>query len=387
MEMYTNLFKNAGAENTWKEIRQQPGVWCKMADGLTARKAEICDFLQRVEKVENLRTVFTGAGSSAFIGESLQQQIIKEGGLWSEAIHTTDIVSSPQSTLYDVPTLIVSYSRSGESPESVGALKYAALRITKLYNIIISCKRDSSLSRYAEKISDTLLLYMPPECCDLGFAMTSSVSSMALATWCIFGWKEFNKRIEWVRRLSNAVEDVFEHIFECALKTAAWDFDRIIYLGSGPLRGLAREAAVKILELTGGKIVAQWDTPMGFRHGPKSIINKKTVTVHFIAQDPHTYNYDMDVLKEIINQRKGNRVIRVGVQSAAQECSLADMDVLYKKTQSTLGDMSAHIMGLVFAQLLGLVKSVNLGLKADNPSEEGDISRIVKGVNIYPLHI
>ena len=56
-------------------------------------------------------------------------------------------------------------------------------------------------------------------------------------------------------------------------------FDRIIYLGSGSLEGLAKESQLKILELTAGKIVTAFDSPLGFRHGPKSFVNEKSLVL------------------------------------------------------------------------------------------------------------
>jgi tagatose-6-phosphate ketose/aldose isomerase len=38
------------------------------------------------------------------------------------------------------------------------------------------------------------------------------------------------------------------------------------------------------------------------------------------------------------------------------------------------------------AQLIGLYKSLQLGLNPDMPSESGAISRVVKGVVIYPYN-
>ena len=52
---------------------------------------------------------------------------------------------------------------------------------------------------------------------------------------------------------------------------------RVVYLGSDVLKGVAQESALKVLELTAGKVVALHDSPMGFRHGPKSVTDDDTV--------------------------------------------------------------------------------------------------------------
>jgi len=353
--------KNAG--NTAREIAQQPAVWRALADALARRKDEIAAFMANHS---GLRTVFTGAGSSAFVGEAMQMLLNRELGLRAEAVHTTDIVATPDSVLFDTPTLLVSYSRSGESPESVGALRYAAKKINGLSNLVLVCKEYSSVARYAAGSAETLVLNMPPESCDLGFAMTSSVSCMALATWCAFGHKEFDQRLAHVRALADTVEKHFDAVCGKARQLATMDFDRLVYLGSGALRGLAREGAVKMLELTAGAVHAGWDTPTGFRHGPKSVINERTMTVHFISPLVFTRQYDRDVLDEIRRQQKGNLVIDV----------MPDEE----------SEISAYIMGLLFTQLFAMEKSVVLGCNTDSPfAGTGDVNRVVKGVKIYEL--
>jgi len=371
------------AGNTAREIAQQPGMWRKLANILETQRNEISNFMNKVEKVHGLRIVFTGAGSSAFIGESMQMLLSGESGLRCEAVHTTDIVASPDSTLPDTPTLLVSYSRSGESPESIGTLRYAAKRVSKLFNIVFVCKEDSTVAKYASEAGDTLLLNMPPESCDQGFAMTSSVSCMALATWCVFGYRQLDAKLEYIRRLSDIAETEIDKMDESAQHISSWDFDRIVYLGSGALRGLAREAAIKMLELSAGDVNSGWDTPTGFRHGPKSVINASTVTVHLLSNIPHTRRYDDCLLDEVLRQRGENRVVTVSPVS--KDAAPSDFNVIYALNEDMRGEIFTYIMDLLFVQLLALEKSIRLGKPTDNPAPGGEVNRVVKGIEIYEL--
>ncbi|MDR1508317.1 MAG: SIS domain-containing protein [Synergistaceae bacterium] len=379
-----DYFIKAGAIDTAREIAHQPFVWRKMADVLAARQGEISEFMGRVLSVHGLSVIFTGAGSSAFIGESMQMLLSAETGLRMEALHTTDIVATPDCTLRDVPTLMVSYSRSGESPESVGALEYAASRIKKLFNLVIVCKEDSNVANYASKTSDTLVLTMPPETCDLGFAMTSSVSSMALGTWCAFGGRDMSGRISGIGSLASSLESEMDSLADMAGNAAGWEFDRAAYLGSGELRGLGREAAVKMLELTSGYVNAAWNSPMGFRHGPKSMVNDRAVTVHFMSERADTRRYDDDLLREMIMQKKGNRIITVRSSKSGGQSGV-DLDVVYETPKDVNPLMASYIKGLVFAQLMAFEKSIALGRNTDNPCESGEVNRVVRGVEIYPI--
>ncbi|MGZ7215568.1 SIS domain-containing protein, partial [Streptococcus pyogenes] len=77
------------------------------------------------------------------------------------------------------------------------------------------------------------------------------------------------------------------------------DFDRVIYLGAGGFYGLSHESQLKILELTAGKIATMYETPLGFRHGPKSLINENTIVIEYISNDAYTKRYDVDLLNEV----------------------------------------------------------------------------------------
>ncbi|MEG0305551.1 MAG: SIS domain-containing protein, partial [Oscillospiraceae bacterium] len=288
---------------TVKEILQQPRLWETLADNLEARKEEIVQFMQQVLSVKDLRIVFAGAGSSAFIGESMQKLLMRDLKIKSEAVHTTEIVCSPDITLYDVPTLLVSYARSGDSPESVASLRYARKKIKNLYNLVIVCNQHSSLADYAAEESGTLVLNMPQEACDKGFAMTSSVSCMALATFCAFNYSNLCNCTQLVRKLAQSIKQNMPRFDKAARLIAAKDYNRVVYLGSGAMYGLAREGAVKSLELTNGYVNATFDTPTGFRHGPKTVLTQQTLSVHFLSPNKFNLRYDTDVAKELISEK------------------------------------------------------------------------------------
>ena len=371
-----------GAGNTAREIAQQPAVWCEMTEIIREKRKEISDFMKKVTAIPNLRVIFTGAGSSAFIGESIQMLLTAELGLQAEAIPTTDIVATPNSVLLDVPTLLISFSRSGESPESVGALEYAENKISQLHNLVFVCKHDSPVSLYANKMQNTFVLHMPLESCDLGFAMTSSVSCMMLAAWCVFGFQTLEHRLDYVRLLASSIEQEIEEMDRHALIAAGWSFDRATYLGCGAMRGLSREAAVKMLELSSGIVNAGWDTSTGFRHGPKSVIKDHALTVHLLSPLKLTRQYDLDLLDEVMKQRRNNRVIIV--KPCEMKTEEPDLCVNYRLYEE-YSELCAYIKGLLFVQLLALEKSMALGISSDNPNVGGVVNRVVKGVKIYPL--
>lgn len=377
---------------TAKEIAQQPEAWRELAENLLRRREEITEFMEKVLAVKGIQVIMTGAGSSAFIGESLQYMLAGELRQPSMNIHTTDIVSAPDETLFDRPTLLISYARSGESPESMAAVRFARKKIKDLWQIIIVCDKNSTLAKTGYALENALVLDMPPQTCDKGFAMTSSVSSMALATWCIFHYKELKKYTEYVKSIADSVESQMNDLYNAAAEIAKEDYRRIIWLGSGALKGLAREACVKSMELTDGYVHAGYDAATGFRHGPKTVVNDETLTVHFLSDQPYTRKYDTDLLREMISEKKANPqkrniIVSVKEQSYKECVSGEDYEAIWKRPSDLAADteMGAYIHALVFAQLLSMHKSLAENFNTDSPCESGEVNRVVQGIIIYDI--
>ncbi|MGI6689648.1 MAG: SIS domain-containing protein [Christensenellales bacterium] len=376
------FFLEHSALTTAKEILQQPALWRNLARLLMKQSQEIDAFMSRLGKRSDLRIILTGAGSSAFIGESLQMMLGRGYGLRSEAIATTDIVSAPEAVLHNVPTLLVSFSRSGESPESMEALKLASKHVNKLYNLVVVCKKESSLAAMAAQSGDTLILNMPEGSSDLGFAMTSSVSCMMLGTYMALSGIQASRYAEYIYQLADSVEKEFKAMDNLARDIASFQYDRMIYLGSGGLKGLAHEGAVKSLELTNGKVNASYESPMGFRHGPKTVINKRTLTVHFISPLLKTRLYDLDLLHELVEQKEENKQVAIADKNCDMPSGL-DYVFLYEPVDAEHQELTAYIKGLLFLQLISLEKSMESGTPTDNPSVGGQVSRVVRGVKIH----
>ena len=377
------FWEEKSAWDTAHEISGQPRLWRVLADELTERKDEIVSFMKQFKDRKDLRIAYTGAGSSAFIGESIQKILASELRLDSVTIHSPDVISDPEGELFDVPTLLVSYARSGESPESVGAIRKAQEYVHDLYNLVIVCKKDSSLDTYGRSLDKTLVLVMPEGSSDKGFAMTSSVSCMMLATYVVFGYEDFDERVAFLRDLADQAERQMDEFDRQVMKVAAFDYKRCVFLGLGGLKGLAHEGSIKTMELTNGEVATNYEGSTGFRHGPKTIIDSESLTVHLISDRPYTRIYDMDLLKEINNERKGNRTLAVVNRLYKEETSGTDYVITYESEAGKYTEMANYIFCLLVLQLLSLEKSIALGYTTDSPCAGGEVNRVVKGVIIY----
>lgn len=369
---------------TAREIENQPVIWKKLAGVLTDNKSRFSAYMDKISAIPNLRVIFTGAGSSAFIGESMSMLLMKEFGLRSECQHTTDVVATPEEIFYDVPTLLVSYSRSGSSPESCAAIETAKRYVSQLYNLVLVCNADSPLARIALDGEKDLVVNIPQEASDQGFAMTCSVSCMALATWVLFSGREMDKRIAYISTLADSVAAQMGTWQKQAAEIGSWDYTRIVYLGFGALRGLAREGCVKSQELTNGYTMGAFDTPTGFRHGPKTMINDETLIVMMATPLKLAGLYDYDMIRELSTQKVKNRVAVVVSDSCKYDLSDASYVIRYQTPAEYAGaEINAYMYCLMFLQLLSFERSYALGITTDNPCPKGEVNRVVQGVIVH----
>ncbi|MGF1680332.1 SIS domain-containing protein [Photobacterium minamisatsumaniensis] len=364
---------------TAKEIEQQPSCWRKTDAILKECATTISEFMNVVLAQPELRIIMTGAGTSAFAGRALAPLLSEKLERRVEAIATTDIVSNPaQYFAEDIPTLLVSFARSGNSPESVAAVELGNQFLTNCYHLVLTCNADGQLYKNSLNDAKALSVLMPEETNDQSFAMTSSFSSMMLSALSILdGNNDYTKAIENICRCSEALVKEFNAKI-CDI--ASHDIDRVIYLGSGGLQGLAQESALKLLELTAGKVVAAFDSPLGFRHGPKSIVDPKTMIVVYISNDPHTRKYDLDLLDELRRDNNAGKVIAITAQ--LDEC-VTEGHYCHVPMMDTATDAELLFPYILFAQIYSFHRALALGNTPDNPCPTGEVNRVVQGVSIY----
>ena len=373
--------------NTAKEIIQQPDTWRESVKNLIKNKIEIKSFIDSFLSKKEFRIILTGAGTSAFAGEVCEPYLTSLLNKRVEAIATTDLVASPKSYfIKDIPTLLVSFARSGNSPESVHAVNLASQLVDDLYQIVITCNENGKLAKNTVNDEKSLLLLMPPQTNDLGFAMTSSFTTMVLNAMAVFNINNIENFSSDVDKLSNSVNDFIENNIEKVTSLSNEDFERIVYLGSSTSKGIARESALKVLELTAGKVNASYDTPRGFRHGPKSVVDDETVSVIYISNDEYTRKYDLDLAKEMLAHKKNDKVVIVGDNIEEDILNKADYVFNVENINYTVeNEVLLPLQQIIFGQMLSFLKSVNLGITPDNPCPTGEVNRVVQGVILHEL--
>lgn len=377
------LLEQANALWTAKEICQQPACWRQTAELVAKQRQALDAFLAPLLRQADLHIILTGAGTSAFSGDVLLPFFNQFTSLKAQAIPTTDLVSNPYQYLKKHrPTLLVSFARSGNSPESASAVKLVNQIVDQGYHLIFSCNQEGKLYRENYATENVCALILPPQTNDKGFAMTSSFSSMTLAAVLVFFQPHFCCDV--VEKLSYITQDFIEKKHQQIKALASNDVDRVVYLGSGGFKGLSQESALKLLELTAGEVVAIYDTPLGFRHGPKSIINAQTAVFVYLSNDFYTRQYDIDLCNELLRDGKVSNLV---ILTAQLDHRLPAERQICLEGLSDLSDLALVFPYITFAQMFAFYRSYLMGHTTDNPCPTGEVNRVVKGVIIhsYPL--
>lgn len=377
--------KALGADITTAEIAQQPDLWEDTFQIYQDNKEAIEAFLAdaRAMSDKRVKVVFAGAGTSDYVGDTVAPYLRRFGDTAAYdfcPVATTDIVSAPRDFLCpDDPTILVSFARSGNSPESLATVKVAADYVKNIKFLNITCAPEGKLAVESQGNPDALTLLIP-HANDKGFAMTGSYSCMALLSTLIFDTASDEQKLAWVRAAAAFGRDVVAREGEVA-DFLADDFDRVTYLGSGAFVGLAQEAQLKILELAHGLTATSWDSCMGYRHGPKSFVDDKTLVFVFANNDAYTRQYDLDILNEIAGDQIALKTIAV-----QQDCgTLFEGKSFTFSGQDALPEAYLALPFVMVAQVVSLLNSVRVGNTPDTPSPSGTVNRVVKGVTIHPF--
>ena len=352
------------------EMRAQPSIWrawkSEMLDEAGAVRAWI-----RGRKPDEIW--LCGAGSSAFIGDTLAcflNCLIDR--IPVRAVPSTDLVACPDIYLRPgLRPLVVSFGRSGNSSETIGTLSILDRRVPDADRLHISCNKGGTLVTWPHPgPGEQKIIVLPARCGDVGFAMTSSFTTMLLTALSNLSTVPLEQVGETVDVLADAADRLLSD------NLAMPRPERAVFLGSGPLAGIARESALKVLELTAGSVVTSWDSTLGFRHGPKAIVNDETAVFVYLSGDRLTRRYDEDVVSEIRTQFPRSNVVSIGGELPG--CPPADIAV-----DGHADDVWNAALFVLVAQKLAVDWSINLGLNVDNPFVCGTLTRTVSNVQLY----
>ena len=374
--------RRLGYAHTAQEIHHQPETWIETASRVESRDAALRDQLGRagVTPAGPGSVVLTGSGSSLFVGECLAIPIQRALDVPVSAVPGGALLTHLDGHLPEArPGLLVSFARSGNSPESAAVVEEVLRARPAWHHLIVTCNDRGRLARY-ETRDRVHALVLDDRTCDRSLVMTSSFTNMAVAgsalAWLGAG-AAYRARVERLAALAGDVLRASDKLANVARRA----FRSAIFLGSGARFGAARESALKMLEMTDGRVHTSAETYLGLRHGPMCAIHKDTLVVCFVSSDEVTRAYELDLIRELNRKQLGTRLL---VGHDIPDDILRPLDVPIEcPGLPSVGDDFAAVTDVVTGQLLALFRSLTLGLKPDAPSNDNVINRVVEEFTIH----
>ncbi|MDB5280822.1 MAG: sugar isomerase [Ferruginibacter sp.] len=372
-----------GGLHTALEIEGQPVLWQQVYDLILSQKKSLLRFMSPLLADTGLRIILAGAGSSAFIGEAAQGIVQANTKRITQAIATTDLLTHPQlHFIKEMPTLMVSFARSGNSPESLAAVQLANKYCDTVFHLIITCNPDGELLK--NDLLNTYELVLPEVANDKSLAMTGSFTGMLLSIILISKIGLLETFLPSLQVLINEATELTGKHLARIKAIAEQPYERVIFLGSGPMLAIARECHLKLQELTDGQVICKHDSFLGFRHGPRAVVNQGTLIVYLLCSDEQVLLYERDLCLSIDADARNTPTI--SYNHCIKSLKNSVLAITFSEPADPLNEL-AFISAALIGQLMGFYHSLYRGLRPDSPSKSGTISRVVQGVTIYPDHL
>jgi tagatose-6-phosphate ketose/aldose isomerase len=263
----------------------------------------------------------------------------------------------------------------------VAVLEKARERFPDIHHVVISCNPNGRMLKDSVGDPKTLGICMIDEANDRGLAMTSSFSNMVVFGQCMAHVNAIDAYEPILLKLVAAGKSQLPRAADCAASVAEQEYTKACFVGSGPLREVAKESALKVLEMTAGKTLTMTESALGLRHGPMAALDDRSLFVCFLSGDKRVQGYERDLLREIGTKKIARRRVVVGGSELVTD-SYAE-DYLAPAGVTGIADEYRAPVDVMFGQLLGLFSSIHWKLKPDSPSPDGVITRVVEKVNIY----
>lgn len=363
-----------GVRHMPREIIQQPRMWLDACERVLARGAELAPFSRAREPGTQL--VLIGAGSSDYAAQLVRPSFELAGRI-ACAQPSTDLLTRTEALEPGGSRDFVYFSRSGTTAETVAVAQRFGRTVPESRHLVITCNPDAALLR-AAPAERSFGLVLDEATNDRALAMTSSFTSMALAGLLLAEGTDPERTRRGVTALAAAAEMLLADFPGVLRRLAEMGFERVIFLGSGRLRASAGEAALKLLELTAGRVATFHESFLGVRHGPLAVLNHRTLLVGFLSSDAEERALELNLIAEARQKSLAGRIALVAPEDTPRARSLSD-DLLLLSA----AEVPSHLrplLDVVTAQILALFASLAHGLWPDSPSPNGAIARVVADV-------
>jgi glucosamine--fructose-6-phosphate aminotransferase (isomerizing) len=332
--------------HTYEEIMSQGQTWKTTLDTLASLPPELINWLRKPWK----EIFFIGCGSTYYLSLSAASIWQSISGISTKAIPSSELWLFPRSIITDRPSMLMAVSRSGETSETLQAIRVFRERCGDDF-ASITCYGDSELAQ----ISSHLLVAQNAE--EKSVAQTRSFSSMYVLAQCAAGiTAQDTKFLDEIRTIPDSLDRLVAEYTPLAKELGEnQSLEHFVFLGSGANYGLACEAMLKMKEMS--LSVSEAFHFLEFRHGPKSMITPKTLVIGLLSDS--AFHEELRVLSEI-------KALGATVLAAAETAERAEADHIIE-LRSGVGELARSPLMLPILQLMAYYRSMSKGLDPDFP--------------------
>ena len=383
LELSTAERESLGLAHTLREILQQPQTWRRTYQKVQKFSTRIEEFLNKaglgMRRPIPLNVLLVGAGTSDYIGKSVCALLQKEWSCNVQAVPSTDLLTNVEDhILPDVDHLWISFSRSGDSSEGVAVLEEALAARPRIRHLVVTCNQNGKMARLGDR-DNVLSLVLDDAVNDRGLAMTSSFSNMVIVGQALAHIRNLGAYGSIVESMTASASIALPVIVSMCQRMVDEGFSKVCFLGTGPLKAAAIESGLKVIELTAGRVVGLTESFLGLRHGPLSAIDRDTLVVGFLSAAARRRAFELDLLQEICTKKITEKCLIVAPTAVTDGFE----NKLYFQLPELISDLYLPPLFVLVGQLLGLSASVREGLRPDEPSPHGAISRVVTHVTLH----
>jgi len=377
--------ESLGLAHTLREILQQPQTWGHTFQKILGLAPSIDSFLHSAGigtvRQRPLSVFVVGAGTSDYIGKSVCALLQRQWACDVQAIPSTDLLTNMEDHILPGHNYLwISFSRSGDSSEGVAVLETALELYPKIKHLIVTCNQHGKMARSFDGRENVFSIILDDEVNDRGLAMTSSFSNMVVVAQALAHFRSLSFYSQILETLANSAALMLPVVASTCERLVNEGFSKVCFLGTGALKGAAIESGLKVLELTGGRVLSFAESFLGVRHGPLSAIDGDTLVVAFLSADARRRAFELDLVHEICDKSLTSKCVIVTPENLENSPLL---NTLSFNLQKRISDVYLPPLIVLVGQLLGLVASLREGLKPDEPSPHGAISRVVSHVTIH----